>query len=703
MKLPEVTPYTIETPGHADDLNKRQNELKERDEKIAEQLRLQDAITALLQKGINVVESVQPSPVNLVIEGQSRVNLLGVKGSLSSNTYFDPIVNVRRSFENGGVKLTAEASASLEHYVTLKVSIDKSKRHLIIVEYEAIVGRAQLRTVNYKEDRTFVESNHLKNDKKGVARSFTPADTSEVQIRLQLNKELENGNAYVADGETSFFKKLRVYELTNQEYQEAITLSEAQLAEKFPYIEGVKHVRNPFLMKKGKNLLPAFPDNFTSRLASSDVVTLKPYELKFVANGSDQFARFHVPVLPNQTYFLQCEVETDGNNNGVIAFNKSEISNDDSAYVSTGASRGVFKTLPGTKYLEIRLSSLSTPGTYLFKNFSLTLGSERIPFEPLNNDQIYFPETLLGSSLDGSVRDRIYKVEGNYFLQEFMRKDYIVNGSETEAISYFQESYIGFKRLKFEMGSAIKPRGRAFAFQPSTGIYFTEKPVSGNDWTINTILVHGDSFGSTSVTIANSITGWDDDKIPSNSEVRAFFKANPLILTYELNRPILRDISEEGEIGLHSGANLVNLGEGLIVREKTVPVLDQNDGNYKINHASATIGGQLKYKTEKILAVYKDGVIDLNANIISGDAHGLQRVSFGKNYDPDAEYTVTYVPLDKHTLSTAITRASVIYQSSFKSAFEKEVERNTDTKEQVTVHELMLAEVVKALRQLKGV
>ncbi|WYP24738.1 hypothetical protein NSQ54_10345 [Alkalihalobacillus sp. FSL W8-0930] len=679
MKLPEVTPFTTDTAAYADDFNKRQNELKERDEKIADQLRSQDAITAPLKHGLNLVESEQPGPVDFLITGQTRVNLL-------PNFLSERWVRHSGKWETTAhsIKIMPEGDWQMQYF---KLKLKANKPYLLNCLTN---GRVQIRKDGFN-GTTIHEATPTVRGGIPVQSKILFISNGENELYLRIDtaqlKELIS------------FEKITLFELTQSEYSEALLLTESKLGERYPFIEGVQHVRNPVVVKKGKNLLPAFPDSFTSRLETKDIISLMPYELKFISNGTDQFARFHIPAVPNQVYTLQCDVETDGTNNGVIAYHKNAASNDESAYVSTGASRGTFKTLPGTKYLEIRLSSLSTPGTYSFTNFSLTIGSRMISFQPQNNDYLYFSDTLLGSSSDGTVRDSIYKKNGNYVSIQRMKSG-MIDGSKSMRV---MEEGIGFKRIKpvdfslFQEAKGSTPN--VFAHDTNSGSVYSDKdqnkPFSA--------LFHNDS--SFSITIPNERTGFVDGVTPTNEQVNNFFRDNPFLVHYELAVPIERSLSEEGEISLHGGSNLIEIEEGIITKEIVNPV--RASGEFLINQKSVSDGAsKLKYRDKYIVGVYRDGVLDKKWNISNNHVNSagtqLARIPVSE-YDEQSTYTVTYIVLDKHTLTTTLSKASVTYQSSFKSAFEKEVERNTDTKQQVTAHELMLAEVVKLVRQLKGV
>ncbi|OBZ08039.1 phage tail protein [Bacillus sp. FJAT-26390] len=181
--------------------------------------------------------------------------------------------------------------------------------------------------------------------------------------------------------------------------------------------------------------------------------------------------------------------------------------------------------------------------------------------------------------------------------------------------------------------------------------------------------------------------------IPSG---RAALKYTPHTLDYQLATAVEETIVVEGAIGLQSGGNQIELLEGVVVREKIIPSLDTSaNDRYYINEkgvVSFIADNPLKYKADKILAVYRNGVEDkfwypyINSNLQNGAAVRIEKY----NYDPSAEYTVTYTVLDKHIYTSNIIDATVTYQTTLGGTVAKNTQDITDIKTQNDVQDWKL-------------
>jgi hypothetical protein len=170
----------------------------------------------------------------------------------------------------------------------------------------------------------------------------------------------------------------------------------------------------------------------------------------------------------------------------------------------------------------------------------------------------------------------------------------------------------------------------------------------------------------------------------------------PYMLDYQLATAAEETNVVEGAIGLQSGGNQIELLEGVIVREKIIPSLDTSaNDRYYINEkgvVSFITDNPLKYKVDKILAVYRNGVEDkfwypyINSNLQNGAAVRIEKY----NYDPTAEYTVTYNVLDKHLYTSNIIDATVKYQTTLGGTVAKNTQDITDIKTQNDVQDWKL-------------
>lgn len=144
-----------------------------------------------------------------------------------------------------------------------------------------------------------------------------------------------------------------------------------------------------------------------------------------------------------------------------------------------------------------------------------------------------------------------------------------------------------------------------------------------------------------------------------------------------LPKPVIENVQVEGELVV-SGVTQVTVDSGVVVREKVTPKNDSS--NYYINLVNTGYEqSRLKYKASKIVAVYKDGTIDNKWIKNSSVAWGNEKAYISNiDFDPTAEYTVTYLIQDKHQFTTNVIDAKVIYNQSLASTVREVVEKQAD-------------------------
>lgn len=125
----------------------------------------------------------------------------------------------------------------------------------------------------------------------------------------------------------------------------------------------------------------------------------------------------------------------------------------------------------------------------------------------------------------------------------------------------------------------------------------------------------------------------------------------PYKLTYQLATPTFEEIQVEGSMSLHEGLNQIELGQGVIVREKVVPDIVSGT-SVELNQISLS---PLMRRTNRILSVYRNGKLDPawqisnNNTIAYWNGGGAATISSVSNYDRSATYEVSYITLDLHS------------------------------------------------------
>lgn len=198
------------------------------------------------------------------------------------------------------------------------------------------------------------------------------------------------------------------------------------------------------------------------------------------------------------------------------------------------------------------------------------------------------------------------------------------------------------------------------------GVYMASVTVSSV--TANTVVVNvsstvavGDVIikadnGSTNV----SLLTWCKNNVAPNYEgYQIHYKlANPEPIT-DVNTHIIGDIPK-----FSAGDNYIYVDHGNIITEIANPVLSST--TYYISNTTVT-GCNLRYQSENILAVYKNGAYDPNWTIGTTAPYGNKMASCAQaNFDVNSTYSVDYVML--RTMHTSPTSTTMSYKQDIISS-----------------------------------
>jgi hypothetical protein len=254
-------------------------------------------------------------------------------------------------------------------------------------------------------------------------------------------------------------------------------------------------------------------------------------------------------------------------------------------------------------------------------------------------------------------------------------------------------------------------------------------------------------FGSSSqaVTVADADTGFGETYTPTAQEISAYFNGwqaktvdgtgkptawkslgdgtdaptqtlayvsankapnfTPYKLSYVLATPAVQPAAVEGDIAVN-GLTQVEVGSGVIVREKIVPFLitEASGDFYQINKTGYA-GSYSKQKLSKFISIFKNGINDTSKwNINTTFAgNGSYRAYVPKvDYDASAEYTVTYLLLDRHLFTNNGIDLKATYSNSIRSALDDLVAKQSDNTTALSVNIQAIAELYKRVKALGG-
>ncbi|USK85740.1 hypothetical protein [Peribacillus asahii] len=520
--------------------------------------------------------------------------------------------------------------------------------------------------------------------------------------------------------------RVPLYEVTQAHYDAInVTMLEDEILRRYPSVEGVTHLQNPYVMAEGENLIPPFNE---WGVIHSNGKIVSPYELELTNTSTGQLCSVDIPCFPNTTYSLSGATS-------LIAGVRVYAYPLDSAGVQGGSLTALtdvvqsvqsFTTPSNAVKLRIVLSQ-TTINTFTYKNLMLSLGAGAKPFTPRNPSYALF-ETKLGKI--GNVADQLYEQDGKYFKRKVV-EDVVLDGSL--AWSYYADA-TGFKRVG--IASTLMP-SLAISVSPSHLLKFNGSKVKESIAVSNGDETYFSSSSIFNVTIFDIDTGFAESYTPTGDEIKAYFNGwkvktadgaskptawlsvvdgtdaptqtlayvaankapnyTPYKLSYVLATPKVEEIKSEGAISVN-GLTQIEVGSGVIVREKAK--VSDGSTSYNINHLTSMTDSKLQQRTRRIIDVYKNGVIDKKWSIVSDvNAHGLQRASILKaDYDATAEYYVTYIVFDRQPFTSNPVNVSAQFANNIRAALEDATKKVEDNTTAISVNTNILYDVLKRLK-----
>jgi hypothetical protein len=471
-----------------------------------------------------------------------------------------------------------------------------------------------------------------------------------------------SNNTFVA-----YFDSIRLYEVSASDYNAIGTTytatSKPSIDDVWPYVDSVQHLNGVYVNKYGKNLLPPF----TEWALHANAVVTEPYKLTLNATAAFQSSSIDVPVIGGQTYTLSAG--SLGATNGYIDINWKDSSG---ANISNSArlnypSTSVAVTAPSNAVTaHVNIGNVSGTGTFTFTNPQLELGSTATSFVPRNDDAIYL-QSAAASSVDGTVYDTIYQRDGKWWRQNrFVRGEALTITSNTATL----------------VNNAASTN--AVIVDDSNGdIYRLVTTLSGS----------GKEF---------TLSGTGNKTVTFNAS------NNPVTpkITYQLATATVEDITNlvEGAISLHQDGNQIEVGSGVVVREKASP--QASSTFYVINQTNAL--SNLKNRTNRILRVYRNGVEDRKWGLYTnfgGSASangGGSAVINASDYDPTAVYEVTYIALDTYGMTTNPVTITGDYDSNIKTVQDRLVQKSSDLETKLSVQDAINTSTSNKIGLLSG-
>lgn len=572
-------------------------------------------------------------------------------------------------------------------------------------------------------------------DSNGFIHFLAYADPSDETVESTIYTDYIELETELLQNAQLYFPRFPLYEVTSDEYNNIlVSWDENEVMRRYPMVESVQHVQAPYVIAEGENLLPPF----TEWTLHANAVVREPYELELNATAGSQISSVDIPCKPDTQYTIS--VVTNSDRFGIFPVDASGV---EGSSLGNAIGTPLTFTTPSTA-VKIRVKAYSTTaGTFTFTNPMLNLDSTAKPFVPRNPSTLY-AEVKLGALSD--KKDILWKDGQDWKVTKWIEKDVVLDGGQNW--SYYTDK-TGFKIVKIDgITSNLSSYLNVILSKYDGIVHKNVSAIKGiNEQTSNTSTLYA--------SISDTDSGWGEDYTPSSSEVKAYFwgwrmcdgnhgvpyngtgtktwypigdtdlarattttptSAAPTItegkigyykLSYVLAtaKTIVVTDKVEGDLVVN-GATQVEVGSGVIVREKVIPQTSGSSNYYHLNNLGVDTVPDvpLKNKVRTILKIFRNNIEDKQWIIQnSTTANGLQRAYINKkDYDPTAEYTVTYLVLDRHLFTNNILSVIANYDSSLKSVVDSVVAKQADIATQVSVNVRAIAELYKRVKALGG-
>ncbi|MGM1019284.1 MAG: hypothetical protein ACQEXV_01720 [Bacillota bacterium] len=637
-----------------------------------------------LSPGVQIVHAEKAAPFSLTgLSGRTLVNLLGRDGNCEATTGW----NVTGTLE---VDTATRTSGANSIKVSLNAASGNINRAVNTVSDKMYVLLADLK--NGSTSRAYVSVNGVANgnDVTGTAFGtsflrFTATSTSHVVAAVGSGA---SGNAFNVDS-------FRLYEVSSDEYAAIASMTADQVAAKYPYVDSLTPARNPYAIRYGENLLPPFYEwQTTGHKISINSPDSIDGELLSGAIGTDAYAVIYLDVIPNKEYTVTNPAESTGKIR-ISAFNASGT-RIQGIFIKPGESR-VIKMDASAVRIGVNISGVTqytnefnvdtwtwpVGSKYKFYSPMLNIGSTAKPFKPREDSMIALQTNLYADPVTSANADTVFESDGQYFKSKKWQ-EMTLDGSLPWV--YFA-SAAGYKVVRIPVSNGVVDSERITKFDGKLVQHVF--PLSGPDQS------HlSPESGVVGLSISSAESGWGDSYTPTVDEIKAYFmgwnmyywngtsaeifnnqgpkswrKINdhgsttsvlpttqidpglskdgravywePYRLVYQLATPTVEPIVSEGQLTLTDGDNLVEIGSGIVLRERA-SVFEYN--NTAFIGAKAHVISYLSTPSRKILGVYANGQKDSKWRLTTAYDWAYAQTP-STNYDKTVTYTVSFLTL----------------------------------------------------------
>ncbi|MFJ2045798.1 hypothetical protein ACIOBL_19545 [Paenibacillus taichungensis] len=679
---------------------------------IQERLDTEKRRSVTLEPGLQIISAERASAFKLEgLKGRTLVNLLGRDGGCEDLSK----IGVHQS------TLTLDSANKVQGSNGLKIAINTGTSGIGFFTASLKAGKSYVAIAEVKNGNgTSVYINLA-----GVGAKGNPVtDTTKFNVTWtrytppsDMTLNVDVGVVGTAVGQFGYADAVRLYELSAVEYAALASMTSEQIAAKYPYVEGIQPVRNPYGLRYGVNLLPPFYEwTKTGHLSNS----VGQYEavgtLLAAAISTDAYASYEFGVLPNQDYTISNPAES----TGFLRLTSYDIarSRRQAVFIKPGESK-VITTRAEVVRMEVVLSGVTSyTGEYYtsdwtwqagttrtFKNPMLNVGSVGKPFKPRKDAMIALQTDLYADPGTGANADEVIERDGQYFKLAMWRMVTLDGALVYRSI----QNKTDYKIVGCKMPEAAPFFNKLFVYKYNGNLLTKTSTMVGPD---NAYFLTND-LTDFNVSIANSDSGWGESYTPTADEIKAYFMGwvifdgsagtgsgnspdvptsnvykgtgskwwvrrsdgvsrswsdatnilpttqapnwTPYQLLYQLATPVVEPTTSEGQLTLIEGSNQVEVGTGIVLRENVKPYTYTININ-NINDNSPESAGNLKNKTNRLLTIYAEGLQDFRWSKLSNiaNANGGGVAQYIGTLDKSKSYSVTYLMLETYPVATFV-------------------------------------------------
>ncbi|MBY0024565.1 hypothetical protein H7K28_15245 [Paenibacillus polymyxa] len=625
--------------------------------------------TVTLNAGVQILNAVKAAPFSLSgVTGRMLVNLLGRMGNCESVGLWSSNTTIATDTANktsgtSSFKITlgsVPATASVTFLTT------PGRKYIAIADVKNGNSSKIAISINGIAGATGNEVSSASVFAPSVVR-FAATDYFHI---LTITGTGNSGSTFNMDS-------VRVYEISDADYAAAATLTPAQVAAKWSYVDSVMPVRNPYAIRYGENLLPSFYE-WSAKQGTPIIADEKNVSVTV----DNKIVHTISPLVPGQKYTVS--IQSGGATGRITVTDEPE-----SAIIVEASGAGLLSaTFTATsRAANIRLLGTSSTAVTM-SNPMLNIGSTAKPFKPREDSMLALQTDLYADPVTGANADTVFERDGQYFkskkwhgvtldgsLAWVQGEGGATNGNRQVKVSGLSAGAVAGSGIGTKFDGKILPQGS-----------------TGNTPDSNAVTAAGEIY--LGIPLADS--GWADSYGPSQDDIKAYFygykayDANtltpaqaqaattatwngtgtkywvqrvgapnftqsvpqasyagytPYKLVYQLATPTVEPIVSEGQLSFVEGDNQVEVGTGIVLREKAKMYQELGTKGWNINNGSPGEfqASLLNYRVDRFIGIYRNSQHDYTWMLFPNTITPAGALAQSYNVDTSASYTVSYL------------------------------------------------------------